>query len=204
MAKLNGIMRIKGSEDVLDRYLLLANSHEAGHSLQVKLTTVRVVCQNTLNQALGEKGEAYFRIHHTRNVGAKVADAREALGLVNVRFAELEAKMNRLAEVKVTPTTLEVFAEAIGYKPDAEDGIAKSKWDAFQDAFETSPGSNLASAKGTLCGAVNAVTYSVDHLGNFKATENGPAGDSKLRSIMWGQGEALKIKALETALAMAK
>lgn len=204
LAKLNGIMRIKGSDDVLGRYLLLANSHENGHALHVKLTSTRVVCQNTLNMALGEKGTAYFKIRHSKNIGTKVSEAREALGLINVRFADLEEKMNRLAEVKINSTKFEVFAESLGFKPDSEDEKEVSKYDQLVQSFEASPGSKLESAKGTLWGAVNAVTYLVDHGREYKQNGKLSAGDNKMRSIFYGAGDKLKSQAFETALAMAK
>ena len=204
LAKLKGVMRVNGSEDVLDRYLLLANSHENGHALHVKLTSVRVVCQNTLNEALGEKGQSYFKIRHSKNIGDKVADAREALGLINVRFEELQKKINRLAEVKVNASKFGVFAETIGYKPDSEEPRDVERFNALVKSFETSPGSNLASAKGTLWGAVNAVTYMVDHEKEYKKSGDLSAGDNKLRSIWWGGGNDMKSLAMDTALAMAK
>lgn len=202
LAKLKGICRVKG-DDTMESYLLLANSHEPGHSLRIQLTTVRVVCQNTLSQAINSAASKYL-ISHTASMANRVKDAREALGLINIQMEELAKQAQRLAEVKVTKSQVDVFAEAVGFNPDADGKREKTAYDSFIQAFETSPGANMDSAKGTLWGLVNGVTYMVDHGTDYKATKNLTEADRKLGSIWFGRGDQLKTKALTTALAMAK
>ena len=202
LAKLAGVCRVAG-DDIINKYLLLSNSHEGGVAIAVKLTGVRVVCQNTLNMAMADASKL-MRVQHSTNTGDRIEEVRTGLGLINLQFEQLREKMARLAEVKVTTTQFEVFAEALGWKPDGERDAQKDDFQKLVKAFETGPGADMPSAKGTLWGAVNAVTFYVDHLGNFHQTQNGTPGDNKLRSIWWGTGDSLKTKALNTALAMAK
>ena len=63
--------------------------------------------------------------------------------------------------------------------------------------FRSAPGQDLSSAKGTLWGAVNAVTYYADHV------RSGTAGD-RLDSTWFGAGYALKEKAWEKANALVR
>lgn len=203
LARLDGVVKVKGN-DVIDRYLLLSNSHEGGCAFSVGLTAVRVVCQNTLNMAMRD-AQSFIKVQHSTKMGDGIEAVREGLGIVNKQFEELRQQMECLAEVKVNTSKFEVFAETLGWKPDAEkETAAAADYGKLLGAFESSPGAKLASAKGTLWGAVNAVTFYVDHMGNFKATQNGTAGDNKLRSLWWGNGNRLKTQALQTALAMAK
>ena len=62
------------------------------------------------------------------------------------------------------------------------------------EAVETSPGANLSSARGTWWGAVNAVTYVVDH--QKKSLAEGNA----LHSAWFGSGANTKRKALTKAV----
>jgi hypothetical protein len=67
---------------------------------------------------------------------------------------------------------------------------------AVREAIETSPGAELKSARGTWWGALNGLTYTVDH----KRSSNGNA----LHSAWFGTGAALKREGLEKALEYAK
>jgi Domain of unknown function (DUF932) len=58
--------------------------------------------------------------------------------------------------------------------------------------YESAPGQNLDTAKGTLWGALNAVTYYVDHVRSRRA-------GGRLDSAWFGAGSALKEKAWTAA-----
>ena len=60
----------------------------------------------------------------------------------------------------------------------------------------SSPGSQLESARGTLWGAVNGVSWFCDH-------ERGRSADTRLVSAWFGDSASLKVKAMSVALEMA-
>ena len=62
------------------------------------------------------------------------------------------------------------------------------------EAIYTSPGSELAAAKGTWWGALNGVTYVVDHESQARTEDN------SLHSAWFGSGAAKKRKALSLAI----
>ena len=97
-AKLPGDLKVTG-DDVLEKYVLLANSHDGSLAVTMQLTAVRVVCANTMSVALasGQK----FRALHTPNVISKANEAREFLGLTEAYFESLMAGVNRLVETKM-------------------------------------------------------------------------------------------------------
>ena len=66
------------------------------------------------------------------------------------------------------------------------------------DALVTSPGATMKSAKGTWWGALNAVTYVVDHQKRSQAEGNA------LHSAWFGSGANTKRKALSKALEYAE
>lgn len=82
----------------------------------------------------------------------------------------------------------------------AKDGDASSDLGrlgkAILEAIVTSPGSELITAKNTLWGAINGVTYHVDH-------ERGRSQDTRLAGAWFGDGDRLKRDAVKVACDMA-
>jgi len=74
LARLKNTMRIIG-DDLVDKYLLLTNSHNGSSPVTIAFTPVRVVCQNTLAMAL-KSGTADKRLsippQHQRQPVARV------------------------------------------------------------------------------------------------------------------------------------
>ena len=69
------------ASDPVIPYILLSNSHDGSLSFSARPTSIRVVCNNTLEWALGNKSRNIFRLKHTKNLLASVEDARKALNL---------------------------------------------------------------------------------------------------------------------------
>ncbi|MBK6883033.1 MAG: DUF932 domain-containing protein [Flavobacteriales bacterium] len=71
MAKLDKTLRI-ADNDIVELYALMANSHDGSMAFHIRLTTVRVVCQNTLSLALRRawvlRSHARIKVHspHTQ------------------------------------------------------------------------------------------------------------------------------------------
>ena len=93
LAKLPSYIKVKG-EDIVEKYLLLTNSHDGSSLVRAKLTPVRVVCSNTLTAAL-DGMEEEVRIRHTPNSTAKLEQAHKLLGLTNSLYDQLEIIFNR-------------------------------------------------------------------------------------------------------------
>ena len=67
---------------------------------------------------------------------------------------------------------------------------------AILDAMIYSPGSDLITAHNTLWGAVNGVTYHIDH-------ERGRTQDTRLMAAWYGDGDRLKRDAVKVACEIA-
>lgn len=78
-AKLPGEILV-GGEDAHELYLFLRSSHNGFDSIKVGITPIRVVCQNTLNMALGRQKRSWA-VAHTSTMQGKLQEAREALAL---------------------------------------------------------------------------------------------------------------------------
>ena len=95
LALLEGNYTLDNGED-LEAYILLDSSHNGSSSLRMRLTTVRVVCGNTLDMA--SRGRAGFAARHTSGIMSRVAEARELLGLQSTYMQRYMADCNMLAQ----------------------------------------------------------------------------------------------------------
>ncbi len=194
LAKLPEYIRVNGN-DIVEKFLLLTNSHDGSGAVRAKLTPIRVVCQNTLAIALSGF-EQEVRICHVGNAEEKLKKAHEILGLTNKLYAELDQVFNRLSDTKLTGTMLTDFVQSVfPLQPTTNtngNGRGTHVHDKVLQLVEEGEGAELA--RGTLWGAYNAVTEYVDHCRIANATDS-----MRLKSMWFGSGERIKKKAFIVA-----
>lgn len=193
------------AKDHMRSYVLLMSPHVAGKSLLIKFTSVRVVCWNTLCMALGgvpgSKGDkTAFRMPHSLHFDeAMRKKAAEVLGLAQEQADAVREAAQFLAQHKARKEDVDAFfGDVLNYAPSQRKQVAGSErvpvmLPMFQDALVRAPGADLGTAKGTWWGALNAVTYVVDH-------EFGKTRDTAMRSAWFGPKATMKREALRMAL----
>jgi phage/plasmid-like protein (TIGR03299 family) len=196
LAKLPDYIKVGPKKDPVEKFVLLYNSHDGSSHIRVKMTPIRVVCNNTLTAALSGT-ESEVRIKHTQSAQDKLQEAHQILGLTNQLYAQLDFIFNRMALRKVNSQQLVDYVKTlIPDNPQAENNTRTenmrnhiiSLHDTVQDA---------SMHRGNLFGAFNAVTEFVDHYGGSKDASK------QLRSIWFGgSGEQLKRKAYQLAESM--
>lgn len=191
MAKLPGYIKVKG-EDIVNKYLLLYNSHDGSSTIAAKLTPVRVVCNNTLSMALEDHTDT-ISIRHTRNVQDKLSVAHNLLGLTNNLYTQLENIFQTMSLKQITSDQLiKYIATLFPYNPESKDHSQTDKVRSkVYELQETGLGSSLSS--GTLWGAYNAITEYADHV----VQANNP--QKALKSIWFGAANNLKQRAFKLA-----
>jgi phage/plasmid-like protein (TIGR03299 family) len=200
LAKLPGEMHVIG-DDITHKYLLLSNSHDGNSAVQIKFTPIRVVCENTLTQALREGPT--LRLAHTKDVRERLRMAATLLNAIQFRFGELETRFTQMAHVNLDGDKLQrylntVFPEPRRGQDDAryERALAQARYDrtGAEHYFETGRGNNLRGVKGTLWAAYNGVAEYVDY-GKF----GGAAADRRLAAMWFGEGYSIKARAFVAA-----
>jgi phage/plasmid-like protein (TIGR03299 family) len=102
LARMPREVRVAG-DDVVHPYLLLTNSHDGSLALRMIPTTVRVVCQNTLNLALGRaRGGEGLTIRHRDSLDGRVQEARSKLGILTQRVERFGEEARQLAACPLT------------------------------------------------------------------------------------------------------
>lgn len=193
LARLSGFVNVHGN-DIVNKYLLLTNSHDGSSPVRVKLTPIRVVCNNTLTAALQGAGEV--QVSHTPDAGQNLEQAVKLLELSNSLYEQLDIMFNSMATRKITQGQLREYVQAL--VPDNEEAQNTARTEKIRnsvlDLHDSGRGAHLA--RGTVWGAFNSVAEYTDHM---MADEDSA---TRLNSIWFGRGEQLKLKAFRLAKQM--
>lgn len=194
-----------GNKDRVNGYILVMAPHGSG-SLIVRLTSVRVVCNNTLTLALRDVAAPEFRMVHRRINGFDEdmrSLAKETLGLARHQLAEFKANAIALKKLEmawedVADFTIQLFHNKADDSERVEiikdfDKLATPTVKRVMDIYEHAPGADV----GTGWGALAAVTYYADHIAR------GDNADGRFYSALVGKNASKKEMALEALLAIA-
>ena len=204
LAKLPDDIRVKNSDDITEKYLLLSNSHDGSSSLRVFFTPIRVVCANTLAIAERNGRGQGISIIHKGDLATKVQQAQEVLGLAKRFYDDAEEKINRLAHHYPSVRQLEEYFKLV--YPDSPDGESARMKNVRQEMlrlFEHGIGHDLPVIRYTTWTALNAVTEYVDHYRSTRGTTAIDRASNRLESSWFGSGARLKERAWNLALQMA-
>jgi phage/plasmid-like protein (TIGR03299 family) len=193
LAKLPGCITVHGN-DIVNKYLLLTNSHDGSSQVRVRLTPIRVVCNNTLTSAL--RGAGDIPIIHTSNAVSDLGQTTTILGLSKYLYEQLHVKFNSMASRKITKAQLSAYVQAL--VPDNEEAENTARTEKIRSSVLELHDSGLGAhlARGTWWGAFNSVAEYTDHM------MSGEDSATRLDSIWFGRGEKLKLKAFNLAQKM--
>ena len=96
--------------DEIAPYMVVMNSHDGSSGIKVAMTPIRVVCQNTLNLALGS-AKRIWTTKHTENVMSRVHEARETLLLAEAYMGELGRSIDALSQIRLTDKKVTEFMQ---------------------------------------------------------------------------------------------
>lgn len=211
--KIWALARIDDSFNLFGRdtqvpYVLVATSFDGTLSTQAMLTIIRVVCNNTITAAGAytqgnEDADDVYKVRHDKEFS--IREAHGKLGLNEDAWLEYKRNIEKLAQFNVSPDEiLEFFYDVAGQGKDIvrndDNGNVISFPEPsrvtkqFINAYKNGPGADLPTAKGTMFGALNAVTFYQDHLA--------PASDrgKRFNSATFGGGNVRKQHAFKRAL----
>ena len=197
-----------GREDLIQPYVLLVNSHDGSTTLRMIPTTVRVVCQNTLNLALGRStaGEG-VSIRHRPSLDERVKDAQAKLGIVAARFDQFDAELHAMLDTMLKPRQVERYFDEVlqPLPPEPTDRQRQNRGevlDRFRGNFDDHSNS-LPVVRGTAWAAYNAVSEWADHQRPRKGRDELARAESRLDSVWFGSSHQIKQRAYHQALQLA-
>jgi len=188
LAKMSGEFNVAG--DKVHQYLLLASSCDGSLATQARLTSVRVVCNNTLQ--LAQRSGDVVQVRHNSvfdptAVKSKLSDFNDA-------FKHFEQTAKFLANLKISSSQAQkVFTKILGGDEKKPSRAAQRALALFEGA---GIGAELESTKGTAWGALNAVTQLMDW-------ETARTSDARLANAWFGGGVNIKAKTAQALLELA-
>jgi len=192
-AKMPDTIRIAGTDDLTEVYVLLTSSHDGSGSIIAAVTPIRVVCQNTLNMALGQTINK-VAIRHSTLVKERLADAHKVLGISKIFVEEAQETFNYLSKKYVSDDAVKELIRTLFNDQERDSTRIKNIEDAVLECYFTGVGQK--GIVGTAWGALNGVTFYLDHVKNYRNEA------TKFENILGGSSTAIATKATELLLAL--
>jgi len=180
--------------DVTDNYFLFTNPHQFGKSINIRMTPIRVVCNNTLTLSLSQSTDKMVTVNHRKAFDPDMV--KEQMGIAREKMEQYKSMASFLGGKRATgDNVIQYFNEVFGAPAKAkEDGVlpftSRNSKLAFEN-LDVQPGAEFA--QGTWWHAFNSVTNMTDHL-------QGRSNDGRLVSSWYGRNRKVKLNALDKAL----
>ena len=206
LCKLPGHIEVT-DRDVLEKYVLVTNSHDGTGAVRLFPTSVRVVCANTLRLAIGMADKAKnadglplgLKMFHTAgSLSRRVQKAKELLGVISDAhdgFGEVARAM--IAKPMSSGAVSGYFKSLVEERSErSRSNVIAQLWDRF--AMPT----NSDSFGANLWTAYNAASEWADH--ELRVTGSGAVRmERKFRSCLFGSSHSFKEKAWANAVDLA-
>jgi len=184
--------------DQTDNYFLFTNPHQFGKSINIRMTPIRVVCNNTLTLSLSQDTDKMVTVNHRKAFDPDMV--KEQMGIAHEKMEQYKSMASFLGSKPATgDNVIQYFNEVFGAPAkEKEDGVlpfTSRNAKIAMENLQTQPGANFA--EGSWWQAFNSVTYMTDHL-------QGRSNDGRLVSSWYGRNRKVKLNALDKALEYAE
>lgn len=189
-AKLPTYIKV-GKDDLIEQYIFLTNTHDGSGSIIAAFTPIRICCNNTLNAALRNCSNV-VKIKHTANAMDRLKEAHRLMGIVDTVSPLLEGIFNQWSKVRITDIELqELIKKVMAPSKEVLERVRLGDYEQLSTVFKntcdrvfeyahTAPSQQLETTRGTLYGAVNAITGFYQNICEYKSDA------AKINSIIYG------------------
>ena len=181
--------------DVTENYFLFTNPHQFGKAINIRMTPIRVVCNNTLTLSLSAKSDSMITVNHRKEFD--VEEVKEQMGIAREKMEQYKSMAEFLGAKRYSAdNVVNYFNEVFGSPAKSDDKIFTSRNAKIaHENLQEQPGAEFA--EGSWWQAFNSVTHMTDHL-------QGRSTDGRLTSAWYGRNRKVKLKALDKALEYAE
>ncbi len=200
-AKLPDDILVNGEE--CSKYIILTNSHDGSSSIIAGFTSIRIVCNNTLQAALGNLTNK-VSIQHRLGAKDRLAEAYKVMGIASQYMTEVEQIFNQMSNTTIEDEKLKTYIADV-MKPEYKGVITKEEEEKISTRFKNQvdaiyefalshPTQTTDAARGTVWGAYNSISGYYNYIAKFKNEED------KFKSQMFGNGNNKINKGFQKAL----
>lgn len=176
--------------DVVDKFIMLSNSHDGHRAVRVGFTPVRVVCNNTLSLAHRSDESQLIRVLHSQRVVQNLESLRELINVVDARFEATADQYRALARRDINQADLKRYVcLVLEMNPDRLSTIEENRITKVMELATAGKGNSGS----TWWDAYNGVT-------EYLSYAAGRIQDRRLDSVWFGTGAHTNVRALSTAL----
>ena len=184
--------------DVTENYFLFSNPHEFGKAIDIRMTPIRVVCNNTLTLSLSQDSNAMLKVNHRKEFDS--SEVKEQMGIAKEKMEQYKSMAEFLGSKRYTSENIvqyfnEVYGSPAKEKVDGVFPFTSNNAKIAMENLDTQPGANFA--QGSFWNAFNTVTYMADHV-------QGRETSSRMESSWYGRNRRVKLTALDKALEYAE
>ncbi len=204
-------------DDRVEMYIVFTTSHDGTGAVNCMVTPIRVVCNNTLNMALG-KGGNYGKIslRHTSGIMGRLdlmkkenqVFAYKTLNMFEVYKKSLEQSFEHLRNIRLSQKQLEdIMAEVMltegnlklyrehGIKCEDISTVGRNQLNRVMEVMETGIGQDMGE-RGTAMWAINGLTT------YFQNDRNYSSDELKFNSMMTGTAASRLQRAYDLMIAV--
>ena len=190
------------TDDAIEKFVLLSNSHNGRTAVRVGFTPVRVVCNNTLKMAHTDQASKLLRVKHTVSMQASLIDIQSTIDLVNQQFIATAEQFKRLASKDVNQSDLNKYIKIVFNREKLESALNVDNTEVTEIDKQTLEYkiSEIFSKedKHNYWTAYNSIQGYLQHEKGL----NRSTPETRYNSMWFGESDRLNVKALKTALTL--
>lgn len=195
-AKFNGDMQVAGDNHTAR--LLMTTAYDGTMSTINRATMTRVICRNTMNAALADKGKSIVRTRHSTTFNAERVG--QELGAIVQGFDAYKAMGDAMALKHIADEQIsKLFKHVLDIPFEAKkEEVSTRKMNQYSDlsrSYSQTCRETNDTHLGTAWAALNAVTRYVDHDRSTRGT-GASADESRFISAQFGVGATMKQQAV--------
>lgn len=193
----------RAPEDKSNCYLMFETSHDGSMAATAKLTTIRVVCNNTLSAALINSGFGTLKVRHSPNGLDKIKQAKRLFQGVTQSVELLKIKFDILANRRIEKTESNAVMDALFGKDWKESTTKRNQVERIAQLFDSNDKNAFPEIKGSAYSLLQSYTNWVDHERTIRSTDRmvGLTVDQiRTQSAVFNGGDDIKTAAMQTIL----